>query len=139
VVKKLNRSIFLFSSLKSVTVNLGFFNLFLDIWIRIPNTDPGSRPNLNADPTGSGSETLPIIYNLVEPVRILDKNSHHRPGSGSGRKLGIRRKVPDAQALDTTRRYLAYNSFFVGLAVASERAAVMLAATKTKHVFSPGD
>jgi hypothetical protein len=82
--------------------------------------------------------TYNIYRNLVEPVRILDKNSHHRPGSGSRRKLGIRRKVPDAQALDTSR-YFAYNSLFVGLAVASERAAVMLAATKTKHVFSPGD
>jgi hypothetical protein len=54
--------IFLFLSLKSVIVNLGFLNLFLDIWIRIPNTDPdpGSRLKLNADPTGSGSETLQV-------------------------------------------------------------------------------
>ncbi len=62
---QLNRSIFLFSSLKSVIVNFGFLNLFLDIWIRnpdpVPNTDPdpGSRPKLNADPTGS--ETLGAI------------------------------------------------------------------------------
>jgi hypothetical protein len=51
---QLNRSIFLFLSLKSVIVNFGFLNLFFDIWIW--NPDPGSRPKLNADP--SGSETL---------------------------------------------------------------------------------
>jgi hypothetical protein len=50
--------IFLFSSLKSVTVHFGFFNLFLYIWIRDLDSEYGSRPNLNADPTGSGSETL---------------------------------------------------------------------------------
>jgi hypothetical protein len=51
-------SIFLFLSLKSVIVNFGFLNLFLDIWIRIRIPDPGSMPKLNADPTGFGSETL---------------------------------------------------------------------------------
>jgi hypothetical protein len=49
-------------SLKSVIVNFGFLNLFLDIWIRNPDPDSeyGSRLKLNADPTGfgSGSETL---------------------------------------------------------------------------------
>ncbi len=40
---QLNQSIFLFSSLKSVTINFGFLNLFLDIWIR--NTDPDPGPN----------------------------------------------------------------------------------------------
>ncbi len=50
---------FLFSSLKSVAVNFGFFNLFLDIWIQDLDPEYGSLPNLNADPTGSWSETLP--------------------------------------------------------------------------------
>ncbi len=61
---KLNQSIFLFSSFKSVTVNFSFLNLFLDTWIRNPDLDSeygsGSRPKLNADPTGSGSETLQL-------------------------------------------------------------------------------
>jgi hypothetical protein len=34
------------------------FNLFLDIWIRDPDSEYGSRPNLNADPTGSRSGPL---------------------------------------------------------------------------------
>ncbi len=38
---QLNQSIFLFSSWKSVIVNFGFLNLFLDIWTR--NTDPDSE------------------------------------------------------------------------------------------------
>jgi hypothetical protein len=43
-----------------VIVNFGFLNLFLDIWIW--NPDSGYRTKLNADPTGSGSETLPVGY-----------------------------------------------------------------------------
>ncbi len=49
-----------------VIVNFGFLNLFLDIWIQNPDPDSeygsGSRLKLNADPTGSGSETLPVPY-----------------------------------------------------------------------------
>jgi hypothetical protein len=33
-------------------------NLFLDIWIRNPDSEYGSGLKLNADPTGSGSETM---------------------------------------------------------------------------------
>ncbi len=77
---QLNRSIFLFSSLKSVTINYGFFNLLLDIWIRDPDSEYGFGPNLNADPTVSGSETL-------------------HPGNGSGclkkkiKKIKIKNKT----------------------------------------------
>jgi hypothetical protein len=48
-------------------INFGILNLLLDIWIRIRNTDPdpGFRPKLNADPAGSGSETLPLLSHLV--------------------------------------------------------------------------
>jgi hypothetical protein len=67
---QLNQSIFLFLSLKSVIVNFGFLHLFLDIWIQNPDPDSeyGSGLKLNADPTGSGSETLPMAvqYNNTD-------------------------------------------------------------------------
>jgi hypothetical protein len=55
------------------------FQPVLDIWIGIwnPNTDldPGSRPDFNADPTGSGSETLlkmdsAILENAVSGGKV---------------------------------------------------------------------
>jgi hypothetical protein len=45
---QINRSIFLFSSLKSVIGNFCFLNLFLDIWIRNPDSEYGSGSRIQA-------------------------------------------------------------------------------------------
>jgi hypothetical protein len=73
---------FLFLSLKSDTVNFGFFNLFLDIRIRDPDSEYGSRPKLNADPTGSG--TLHLGNGSGSRKEREDKKLH---GSGSATLL----------------------------------------------------
>jgi hypothetical protein len=63
---QLNQSIFLFLSLKSVIVNFGFLNLFLDIWIQ--NPDPDSE-------YGSGSRIQAQIECGSNRIRIRIRNT----------------------------------------------------------------
>jgi hypothetical protein len=70
---QLNRSIFMFSSLKSVIVNFGFLNLFLDIWIRIPEYGSGSRIQAQIE---CGSNRIRIRNTVFHHLQIFKHVSH---------------------------------------------------------------
>jgi hypothetical protein len=89
-------------SLKSVIVNFGFLNLFLDIWIQNTDPDPGSRLKLNADPTGSGSETL---VKITENLRVGTGTVEKKIGTRN-RNLGKMARFRNTATGTSLKNYL---------------------------------